>query len=238
MALAGFEQAQFVVLSGAGLSSASGVPTFRDGNGLWENHRIEDVATPDAWFRNRELVRRFYDARRAAVAKAQPNAGHLALARLQQELGPERVMLVTQNIDGLLTRAGAPEVIEMHGSLAQLRCEFDESHPLVAISGPQPPDGKCAICGSLLRPAVVWFEEMPLQMERIFSGLQRCSIFVSVGTSGVVYPAAGFAALALANGATCIEVNARPSGGRFHHVVAQGAEIALPRLVAAWLEER
>ncbi|MBM4321195.1 MAG: NAD-dependent protein deacylase, partial [Deltaproteobacteria bacterium] len=150
------EDERIVVLSGAGLSSASGVPTFREADGLWERHRLEDVATPEAWLRDRDLVRCFYDARREAVARVQPNPGHHALVRLQTALGPARVMLVTQNIDGLLGRAGAPDVIELHGSLGLLRCEWDESHPHLAISGPQPPEARCTHCGAPLRPAVVW----------------------------------------------------------------------------------
>lgn len=225
---------RIVVLSGAGLSAPSGVPTFRDANGLWEGHRVEDVATPDAWERDAELVRRFYDARRLACARVRPNPGHAALARLQAALGP-RVLLVTQNIDGLLGAAGCVDTIEMHGSLWKLRCEHAEGHPWVDVRGEQDPDAACAECGGRLRPAVVWFGEVPLHMDRIFPRLRSCDTFVSVGTSGVVYPAAGFADMAWRFGARCVEVNPKPSGGAFHEVVAESADEALPRLVEGWI---
>jgi NAD-dependent deacetylase len=222
-----------VVLSGAGLSAASGVPTFRDKDGLWEGHDIQDIATPGAWRRDAELVRRFYDERRLAAATVQPNPGHLALARLQREV--PGVTMITQNIDGLLGRAGCPDVIEMHGSLWHLRCERSEAHPWEPVTAAQPADARCA-CGGLLRPAVVWFGEMPIALDRIYAAVTRCKTFVSVGTSGLVYPAAGLAAEARAAGAHCIEVNPRPVGGPFHEVIAEGSEVALPRLVGQWLD--
>ncbi len=223
-----------VVLSGAGLSAASGVPTFRGAGGLWEGHAVEDVATPEAWVRDATLVRRFYDARRAGVARVAPNAGHYALARLQRALGPARVLLVTQNIDGLLGVAGAPEVLEMHGALRKLRCAAREDHPWVDIVGDQDPRARCA-CGAPLRPAVVWFGERPLYMDRITAALAACNLFVSVGTSGLVYPAAGFVRLARQVGARCVEINPEPAGGPFHETIAEGGEVALPRLVDALL---
>lgn len=227
--------ARVVVLSGAGLSKASGVPTFRDADGLWEGHRVEDVATPAAWTRNRELVRRFYDLRRNACARVEPNPGHLAMARLQQTLGPARCALITQNIDGLLQKGGCPDVIEMHGSLWRLRCEYDEHHPRVPVHGDQDPQARCEDCGALLRPDVVWFDEMPYELDRIEEVVIRCTVFLSVGTSGVVYPAAGLSAVARRMGAHCIEVNPVPSGSSFHEVLAEPAETALPSLVDRWL---
>ncbi len=224
-----------VVLSGAGLSAASGVPTFRGAGGLWEGLRAVDLATPEAWAADAELVRRFYDWRREFVEQVEPNPGHYALARLQEALGPDRVANVTQNVDGLLVVAGCAEVVEMHGSLRTLRCQRSVDHPKVPITGPQPRPGACAACNAPLRPDVVWFGEMPYAMSWIERRLQDCSIFVSVGTSGVVYPAAGFSAVARACGATCIEINPDPAGGPFHRVIAEGAETALPRLVAEWL---
>jgi NAD-dependent deacetylase len=223
-----------VVLSGAGLSAASGVQTFRGGGGLWEGHAVEDVATPQAWVRDARLVRRFYDERRAGVAAVKPNAGHHALVRLQQVWGADRVLLVTQNIDGLLGVAGATEVLEMHGALRKLRCEADEAHPWVDVVGAQDPAVRC-VCGAALRPAVVWFGEIPLYMERITEALAACSLFLSVGTSGLVYPAAGFVRIASQAGAHCVEVNPTPAGGPFDQVVAEGAETALPRVVDALL---
>jgi len=224
-----------VILSGAGLSAASGVPTFRDANGLWEGHDVQQVATPQAWFRDRPLVRRFYDERRLSCAEVAPNPGHEALARLQRTWGEDRVMLVTQNIDGLLGQAGASKVFEMHGSLWRLKCEADHSHPTLDLSGRQDPDAGCARCGALLRPDVVWFGEMPYFLDRIFAALQVADHFVSVGTSGLVYPAAGFVAQARQHGATCTEVNPQPTGAGFQHVLAEGSETALPRLVDRWL---
>jgi NAD-dependent deacetylase len=222
-----------VVLSGAGLSAASGVPTFRDADGLWEGHRVEDVATPEAWLQDAATVRRFYDERRVACQKVSPNPGHLALARLQAAWG-DRCALVTQNIDGLLRAAGCADVVEMHGSLWKLQCERDRDHPWVDVHGPQDPQATCS-CGGRLRPAVVWFGEVPLHLDRIADAVSDCDTFVSVGTSGLVYPAAGFAGLARRLGKRCVEVNPRPAGGPFHEVIAEGAEVALPRLVDAWL---
>lgn len=219
-----------VVLSGAGLSAASGVPTFRGAGGLWEGYDVQQVATPEAWERDPDLVRRFYDARRTALEGVRPNPGHDALVRLQDQLGPHRVVLVTQNIDGLLGAAGAKEVLEIHGALRSLRCERDEDHPWVPVAGPQDPEARCG-CGGRLRPAVVWFGEVPRYLERVFALLQQCDLFVSVGTSGLVYPAAGFVRVARAAGAQCIDVNPEPTPGAFQRTIAEPAEVALPRLV-------
>lgn len=223
------------ILSGAGLSKASGIPTFRDADGLWEGHDPMRVATPQAWEADQDLVRRFYDERRALLETVTPNPGHTALARLQRELGPDRVFLVTQNIDGLLSIAGAPAVIEMHGSLRHLRCEGDEDHPWVEVTGAQDPEARCAVCGAGLRPAVVWFGEIPRFLERIEQALVACTHFVSVGTSGLVYPAAGLVQGARYVGARCIEVNPEPTGAGFDEVIAENSEIALPDLVDRWL---
>lgn len=220
----------FFILSGAGLSAPSGIPTFRDADGLWEGHAVEQVATPEGWSRDAALVRRFYDERRVACAAVVPNAGHAAIARLQAALGADQVHIVTQNIDGLLGRAGCSEVLEMHGSLWKLRCEKAEDHPWIDVVGPQDPEARCG-CGGRMRPAVVWFGEVPIGMERIQRMLHRSAVFVSVGTSGLVYPAAGLLTLARRWGATCIEVNPRPTGGPFHRNIAESADLALPRLV-------
>jgi NAD-dependent deacetylase len=224
-----------VILSGAGLSRASGIPTFRDADGLWEGHDVQEVATPEAWFRDAETVRRFYDERRTACATVHPNPGHIALARLQQEWGPERVILITQNIDGLITTAGAEHVLEMHGTLHLLRCEISTGHPRVRVYGAQDPDEKCATCGGAMRPDIVWFGEMPYAMDRIGLATARSTTFLSVGTSGVVYPAAALASRASARGAYCLEVNPEPSGGPFDRVIAQTSEDSLPGLVDAWI---
>lgn len=227
--------AHVVVLSGAGLSKASGIPTFRDADGLWEGHDPMQVATPEAWRADRDLVRRFYDERRTAAAVCTPNPGHKALARLQQALGA-RVTLITQNIDNLLTEAGCTDVIEMHGSLFHLRCEADQDHPWLRTREAQQQGARCAVCGHGLRPAVVWFGEIPLFMERIEAAMSTCDVFVSVGTSGLVYPAAGLVQVARLTGAWTVEVNPEPSGARFHEVLAEGSETALPGLIDGWLE--
>ena len=231
------EGTRVVVLSGAGLSQASGVPPFRDADGLWEGHQIERVATPEAWFADRELVRTFYDQRRISCAQVLPNPGHDALSRLQHALGVKRCTLVTQNIDGLLQKAAAADVIEMHGSLWRLRCEADHGHPLIGVYGAQSRDAKCSICQALLRPDVVWFGEQPSEMDRIQEAVATCDVFMSVGTSGVVYPAAGLASAAKSAGARTVEVNPNPSGGPFDEVIHERAEKALPRLIGRWLNE-
>lgn len=222
-------------MTGAGLSAASGIPTFRGGGGLWEGHRMEDVATPEAWSRQPDLVRRFYDMRRQVAAQADPNPGHRALVRLQRVLGVGRVVLVTQNVDGLLDRAGALDCVEMHGSVHRLRCQWSERHPRIAACGPQDPEAECEVCNHPLRPDIVWFGEMPHHLDRIEAATQRCTVFLSVGTSGVVYPAAGYVALASEHDAQCIEVNNEPAGGPFDFVIAEPAELALPRIVQAWI---
>lgn len=231
------QNANIVILSGAGLSAASGVPTFRDANGLWHGHRFEDVATPEAWFSDREMVRNFYDERRVACASVLQNPGHSALSRLQHALGHKRVTLVTQNIDGLLQKASAVDVIEMHGSLWRLRCENDATHPRVGVYGAQSRTAKCSICAGWMRPDVVWFGEVPEHMDRIGEAVSACTVFLSVGTSGTVYPAAALVQVAKAHGARCIEVNPEPSGGAFDEVISETSEVALPRLIGRWLNE-
>lgn len=233
--------ASVVILSGAGLSAASGVPTFRGAGGLWRGHDAMSLATPEAFAADPDLVRDFYAHRRRAMEGIRPNAGHRALARLQAAWGPERVVLVTQNVDGLLQEAARAEglsvsVLEMHGTLWTARCAATEDHPRVPL-GPDTPDprGACDRCGALLRPDVVWFGELPRHLDAIDQALRRCAAFLAVGTSGVVYPAAGFAAVARRRGAETTEINPQPTGGAFDRAVAEGAETALPRLVEAWL---
>lgn len=226
-----------VVLSGAGLSKASGIPTFRDADGLWEGHDILEVATPEAWERDPALVRSFYDGRRIACAPVLPNDGHFALARLQHALGVKRCTLITQNIDGLLQKASAEHVIEMHGSLFRLRCSAQAEHPRVGVFGAQNPDQCCRSCGAPMRPDVVWFGELPYQLEAIEEAVRSCDLFISVGTSGVVYPAAGLVALAKSCGAHTVEINPVRTGGPFDEEHQEPAEVALPRVVGGWLGE-
>ena len=185
---------RLVVLTGAGVSADSGVATFRGGGGLWEGHRVEDVATPEAWDRDPKLVWRFYQMRRKALLDVEPNAAHLALARFEErmrEAGNE-FTLVSQNVDDLHQRAGS-QVIPMHGSLTRLVCEVCST----SRTGLEDLDPEryvaCPACGNArMRPDIVWFGEMPMEMDRIELALSRCTHFLSLGTSGVVYPAAGF----------------------------------------------
>lgn len=235
--LSAHEGRRVVVLSGAGLSKASGIPTFRDADGLWEGHDLYEVATPEAWQRDAATVRRFYDERRINCAPVLPNEGHFALARLQHALGVKRCALITQNIDGLLQKASAEHVVEMHGSLFRLRCSADGTHPAIGVFGAQHPEAVCKTCGAPMRPDVVWFGEMPYAMDEIQDAVSNCDLFISVGTSGTVYPAAGLAALAKDCGATTIEINPVPTDGVFDEVHAEPAEIALPRVVGTWLGE-
>jgi len=205
-------QERIVILTGAGISAESGINTFRDAGGLWENHRIEDVATPEAFQRDPHGVQSFYNRRREQLRDPaiQPNAAHRALAELEQAL-PGQVLVVTQNVDDLHERAGSRNVIHMHGELLQARCQSTET--LVPADRDLDPALSCTVCGAAgcLRPHVVWFGEMPLEMERIYATLAGCERFISIGTSGNVYPAAGFVAEARASGAHTTELNLEPS---------------------------
>lgn len=200
---------RIVVLTGAGISAESGVNTFRDNGGLWENHRIEDVATPEAFERTPELVQRFYNLRRAQLTEVKPNAAHLALANFEQEYDGE-FLLVTQNVDDLHDRAGSQKLLHMHGELKKVRCV--RTHRVYDWSNDITDNTLCECCQQPnLRPHIVWFGEMPLFMDEIYRALQSCDLFISVGTSGHVYPAAGFVELATQAGADTIEINLEPS---------------------------
>ncbi len=197
---------RLVILTGAGISAESGLPTFRDKDGLWEGHRVEDVACPRAFARNPRLVHQFYNQRRAALPGVQPNAAHLALARLQQQF-PGRVTLVTQNIDNLHEQAGSSDVIHMHGELEKVRCNHC-GHGMV-WRDPLETTTPCPSCGKPggMRPDIVWFGEIPYHMERIEADLVAADVFAAIGTSGHVYPAAGFVSLAKLAGAHTVEIN-------------------------------
>jgi NAD-dependent deacetylase len=198
-----------VVLTGAGISAESGVPTFRDAGGLWEGHRVEDVATPEAFARDPDSVQRFYDARRRAVAGVVPNPAHRALAQLEQTLG-DRLLLVTQNIDDLHERAGSQRVLHMHGELSSALCTACGARSAVTCDLIDAPS--CMACGErMLRPDVVWFGELPYELDAIEAALERCDLFVAIGTSGAVYPAAGFVLTAAEFGAGTLELNLAPS---------------------------
>ena len=205
------ETRNIVILTGAGVSAESGIDTFRSAGGLWEQHRVEDVATPEAFERDPELVLRFYDMRRAAIQTKHPNPAHIALAKLD-EAWPGELLIVTQNVDDLHERAGANRVLHMHGTHLNAWCTAcDARVPWRTSLIERPP---CPDCGErALRPDVVWFGEMPYDMDRIYAALRRADLFVSIGTSGAVYPAAGFVRDAKALGARTLELNLERSQG-------------------------
>lgn len=195
---------KIVILTGAGLSAESGLGTFRDEGGLWAQHRIEDVATPEGFQRDPQLVVDFYNARREQAAQAQPNAAHKALARLQKEF-PGEVVIVTQNVDGLHEKAGSA-VIHMHGALDGALCAACDHRWQAPLR--MAPGDACPQCNApTARPDIVWFGEIPYHMEEIAAHLAGCTLFVAIGTSGQVYPAAGFVQEALMHGAQTVEIN-------------------------------
>lgn len=199
---------RLTLLTGAGISAESGVPTFRDMGGLWERYRVEEVASPQAFRRDPQLVYRFYNLRRAALADITPNAGHQAIADLEQLMG-DRFTLITQNVDDLHERAGSERLLHMHGELRKARCTSCGSVAswLADLDG----DSVCPACGkATLRPHIVWFGEVPLHMATEIPRSLQTEVFVSVGTSGQVYPAAGFVAEAQAAGALTVEINLEP----------------------------
>lgn len=222
-----------VILTGAGVSAESGIATFRGPGGLWEGHRVEDVCTPEALARDPELVHRFYDLRRAALETVEPNAAHHALARLDAAW-PGELLIVTQNVDDLHERAGATRLLHMHGELRSALCAacgvrecWEEALP---------PESECPNCGMLaLRPNIVFFGEMPYEMERIEAAIADADLFVSIGTSGAVYPAAGFVQTARHYGAATLEMNLEPSGGS--HWFEESRMGPAGSLVPGWVDE-
>lgn len=228
---------RIVVLTGAGISAESGLKTFRDSDGLWEGHEVQDVATPEAFRRNPDLVHRFYDQRRSQLGTVEPNEAHFALARLEQELEGE-LLLVTQNVDDLHERAGSQNVVHMHGELLKALClacngSFEWTDNLA--HGPA-----CPKCGeSQLRPDIVWFGEVPYHMPQIENALRSCDVFAAIGTSGVVYPAAGFVAVAAEAGARTVELNLNTSGVSwlFHEAYEGPATQVVPQWVDDVLRE-
>ena len=201
-----------VILTGAGISAESGLQTFRAAGGLWEGHRVEDVATPAAYERDPSLVHQFYDARRARLEEVDPNAAHVALARLDAEW-PGELLIVTQNVDDLHERAGAKRLLHMHGELTRGWCLACNNR--FPWEGPMDSFSHCPTCTipGMIRPDIVWFGEMPYEMEAIEAALMGCDLFVSIGTSGAVYPAAGFVQTAKYRGARTLEINLEPSQG-------------------------
>lgn len=208
---------RIVVLTGAGVSAESGLQTFRDSGGLWEGHDPMDIATPEAFAHDPHLVYRFYNARRNQLRKVAPNAAHRALARLQRDFAGE-VFLVTQNVDDLHERGGSSQVCHMHGELTSMRCL--KCAAVVAVESDYDASTVCPSCSRSggLRPDIVWFGEMPYHMDHIAAQLARCELFVAIGTSGVVYPAAGFVREARLAGALTLEINKQTSevSSQFH----------------------
>lgn len=221
-----------VILTGAGISAESGLATFRGPDGLWEGQRVEDVCTPEALAADPELVHRFYDERRAALTSVAPNAAHRALARLDAEW-PGELLIVTQNVDDLHERAGAKRLIHMHGELRSALCaDCGDRGPW---EGRLPPGTACGACDSLgLRPDIVFFGEMPYRMDEIDDAVRNCDLFVSIGTSGAVYPAAGFVRTARHVEAVTLEINLEPSLGSMYF--AETRIGAASMLVPAWVE--
>ena len=205
------KQDRVFVLTGAGISAESGLPTYRASDGLWADENVADVCTPEAWERNRERVWLFYGRRRDQGAAAKPNPAHIALAELEQKVG-DRYFLCTQNIDDLHERAGSKRLLHMHGELAMARCERECGRPPVedrAVYRSLSEVGHCS-CGGLLRPHIVFFGEIPLEMERIEEEIERATVMLVIGTSGAVYPAANFVHWARRNGARTVYVGPEP----------------------------
>jgi len=231
------QKASIVILTGAGVSAESGIDTFRDANdgrgGLWEQHRVEDVATPEAFARDPDLVLRFYDARRAAIQTKAPNAAHHALARLEAAW-PGGFTLITQNVDDLHARAGSRHVIPMHGQHLSAWCTACDGRTVWREDLLDRP--ACPLCGErTLRPDIVWFGEVPYRMDEIHAAMRDCDLFVSIGTSGAVYPAAGLVRLARDRGAHCVELNLERSQGSawFHETRLGPAGTVVP----GWVED-
>lgn len=223
---------RIVILTGAGISAESGIDTFRGGGGLWEQHRVEDVATPEAFARDPDLVLRFYDMRREAIQTREPNPAHRALARLEAAWGA-RVTVVTQNVDDLHERGGSRDVIHMHGEHLNAWCTAcDMRHRWTGPLRDRPP---CPNCDEpALRPDIVWFGEVPYRMDEIYAALEAADLFVSIGTSGAVYPAAGFVRAARELGLQTLELNLeRSQGSAWFHETRLGPA---SKVVPAWVD--
>jgi len=231
---------KIVVLTGAGISAESGIKTFRAKDGLWEMHRVEDVATLEGYKRNPELVLNFYNHRRHdfCLGTNAPNAAHYALAELEEKFEGE-FLLITQNIDNLHEQAGSKNVLHMHGELLKVRCA--KTNQVIPWTTDLKPDDMCTCCQypQPLRPHIVWFGEMPIGLDIIYHHLAQADLFVAIGTSGTVYPAAGFVEEAICAGAETIELNLEPSDVHSHFdIVKQGkASQLVPELVQAILAD-
>ena len=220
---------KIVVLTGAGMSAESGIKTFRDSGGLWENYKVEDVATPEGFYANPDLVYAFYNERRKQAKTCNPNRGHDALVELEQ-MFPDNFLLITQNVDDLHERAGTKNLLHMHGELFKARCMecnnvFEWYEDLFA-------EHRCVHCNGQMRPHIVWFNEMPLFMDEIIFEINQCDLFISIGTSGLVYPAAGFYQLASEKGAHTVEININKTGNLFSSVIEGPATKATDELLS------
>ena len=228
-----------VILTGAGISAESGIKTFRASDGLWEEHRNEDVASPEGFQRDPHLVQQFYNARRQQLLSSEvnENLAHKALAKLEQQFNGE-LLLVTQNIDDLHERAGSQKVLHMHGELLKKRC--NQSDEISNCQNELFPDDICECCQQKghLRPHIVWFGEMPFYMDEIYSKLSQCDLFVAIGTSGHVYPAAGFVEIAAQSGAQTLEINLEESqlASQFEQGIYGKASEKVPQWVASILD--
>ena len=216
-----------VVLTGAGISAESGIRTFRDTDGTWENHNIEEVGTAQAVARWPDKVRQFYNERRRSCIDKLPNDAHLALREIEKLVG-DNFFIVTQNVDDLHEKAGSSRVCHMHGELCKVRCHNCQT--IYGCTEDLGPDALCEACGGRLRPHIVLFDEMPFFMPQILNLLRQCDIFVAIGTSGVVFPAAGFHEIARSNGAFTIEVNLNLTGSDFDYFLEGLASETVPML--------
>ncbi len=224
---------RIVALTGAGISAESGVPTFRDKGGIWEKYDVMSVATPQAFEKDPQLVWRFYNERRKQAKSVRPNAAHYALARLERLLPEGTFALITQNVDHLHTEAGSKNLYHMHGELTKTRCTRCQE---VKVAPEELPDVPRCPCGGLLRPHIVWFGEVPFHTDRLYQMTQECDLFLVVGTSGVVHPAAGFVIHAQRSGAVTVGVNLEAPENRLYidHFYRGKAGEILPRLVEHW----
>jgi NAD-dependent deacetylase len=223
-----------VILTGAGVSAESGIDTFRSAGGLWEQHKVEDVATPEAFARDPDLVLRFYDMRRERIQQVEPNAAHYALARLDAAWSGN-LLLVTQNVDDLHERAGTQRLLHMHGEHLNAWCNAcDARHRWRGTLMDRPACPACGISGQL-RPDIVWFGEMPYRMDEIYHALNQADLFVSIGTSGAVYPAAGLVREARQKGIKTLELNLEPSHGTSWFEESRHGPATL--MVPAWVTE-
>lgn len=229
---------KIVILTGAGISAESGIRTFRGNSGLWEEEKVEEVATPEGFRKNPKKVLDFYNQRKKILGTVSPNPAHLALARLEKNF-PGEVNLITQNVDNLHERAGSLNIIHMHGELLKIRCQKSEK----IFESPTPLDENvsCPCCGKkgMLRPHIVWFGEIPLDLPKIFDLLKKCQLFIAIGTSGTVYPASSFVQEVRRYGAYAININLEASENEiyFHRTIKGSASLETERLVEEILSQ-